>query len=292
MANIAHASLTGAELHEPKGITGAASGTVYVSNGAGTGAWANIGTASFTGQVADFATPIPPDGWLECDGSDINTSSFASLYNVMSIQKTGTRTSGSAIVTSLPNVVGFRAGYYVFGTGILAGTTILSIDSPNQITLSANATISSSSSFAVSPWFMNTGTIRLPDLSNAGRYRRSRTLTNPIGTIQADQNQAHTHSVTGSTSSDGSHTHTATVTDPQHSHTQKVAGGSPSGGGGSFGFDSATAGSATTSPASTGITVSNSSNGAHTHTVSGTAASSGSAEARPITMVFMTCIKT
>jgi hypothetical protein len=39
MANVAHASLTGANLHEPKGADTAVSGKVYVANGAGSGVW-------------------------------------------------------------------------------------------------------------------------------------------------------------------------------------------------------------------------------------------------------------
>lgn len=39
MANVAHSTLTGADLHEPKGIASANSGEVYVANGGGSGAW-------------------------------------------------------------------------------------------------------------------------------------------------------------------------------------------------------------------------------------------------------------
>lgn len=39
-----HKDLTGADLHEPKGIVGSASGSIYVSNGAGTGTWKKIGS--------------------------------------------------------------------------------------------------------------------------------------------------------------------------------------------------------------------------------------------------------
>lgn len=41
-----HANLTGAELHEPKGVEAASSGTIYVSNGSGSGSWIKIGTNS------------------------------------------------------------------------------------------------------------------------------------------------------------------------------------------------------------------------------------------------------
>lgn len=38
-----HKDLSGADLHEPKGIEGAPSGTVYVSSGNGTGVWKGLG---------------------------------------------------------------------------------------------------------------------------------------------------------------------------------------------------------------------------------------------------------
>jgi hypothetical protein len=39
MANVNHNTLTDPYLHEPKGVASAASGEVYVANGAGSGAW-------------------------------------------------------------------------------------------------------------------------------------------------------------------------------------------------------------------------------------------------------------
>lgn len=38
-----HKDLTGAEIHEPKGVESALSGTVYVANGSGSGSWTNLG---------------------------------------------------------------------------------------------------------------------------------------------------------------------------------------------------------------------------------------------------------
>lgn len=40
--SVLHKDLTGAELHEPKGIETAASADVYVANGLGSGVWRNI----------------------------------------------------------------------------------------------------------------------------------------------------------------------------------------------------------------------------------------------------------
>jgi hypothetical protein len=291
LANVSHASLTAANLHEPKGAATATAGQIYVANGAGSGAWTTVEGLSITGMIAPFVTPIAPSGWLECDGSAINTSSYPSLYNAMTISQTGTRGAGSPTITGLSSTTGMKAGYYAFGTGIASGTTIVSVDSASQITLSANSASSGSSTVAVSPWLLNTGTIALPNLTTAGRFIRSRTSSTLIGALQADQNQAHTHTAT--TSSDGAHTHTINVTDPGHVHggVYPDVNAYTTGGGANnqtFSYISRTAGN--TSSATTGITASSVSNGAHTHTL--TTSSSGSTEARPVALVAIYCVKT
>lgn len=39
MANVQHSTLTGSDLHEPKGVASATSGTTYVADGVGSGSW-------------------------------------------------------------------------------------------------------------------------------------------------------------------------------------------------------------------------------------------------------------
>jgi hypothetical protein len=39
MANVEHSTLTGAELHEPKGVAGALANKIYISDGAASGTW-------------------------------------------------------------------------------------------------------------------------------------------------------------------------------------------------------------------------------------------------------------
>jgi hypothetical protein len=65
-----HATLTGANLHEPKGVAAAASGAVYVADGAGSGAWTialTVNRLTLTGKIADVSTadelfiPVPLD---------------------------------------------------------------------------------------------------------------------------------------------------------------------------------------------------------------------------------------
>lgn len=298
MANVSHDALTGSELHEPKGADTAVLGTVYVSDGAGSGSWESVGTASFTGMIADFAAPVAPVGWLELDGSTISTTTYSGLFAVMSMSISGTRSNGSPVITSISDTSNLRAGYYVFGTGISSGTTIDSVDSATQITLSNNASSSGTSSFKASPWLLDTGTVKLPDLTTNGRYRRSRSSTTKVGDLQADQNSAHTHtfSSTGTTDTSATHTHANTLHDPSHTHSTSGATV-----GNTFlsmsrndtiaptGEGSIVIGSATT-----GISITNAAGGAHSHTVtsSGTTDSTGSTETRPLTAVFLTCVKT
>ncbi len=55
MPTIEHSTLSGSELHEPKGINEAASDLVYVSDGTGSGAWKKIYTKGFE-DIGDTGT--------------------------------------------------------------------------------------------------------------------------------------------------------------------------------------------------------------------------------------------
>lgn len=47
-----HNTLTGSQLHEPKGAATATAGQVYVADGAGSGTWTNFGASSVSGSVS------------------------------------------------------------------------------------------------------------------------------------------------------------------------------------------------------------------------------------------------
>lgn len=62
----AHATLTGADLHEPKGADTASASTVYVADGAGSGDWqkivsANIDATSIKNVNKEFISVVVPD---------------------------------------------------------------------------------------------------------------------------------------------------------------------------------------------------------------------------------------
>lgn len=297
--SVAHSTLTGDNLHEPKGIENASSGDVYIADGSGSGAWTAVGNVP-SGMIADFATPVAPTGWLELDGTAVSTTTYSSLYNAMTIQQSGTRGTGTGIITGLSSTTNMKVGYYVFGTGIPSGTKISSVDSSTQITLDTNAVSSGTSTVVVSPWLLDTGTITLPDTKTSGRFRRSRTSSVEIGTTQADQNKSHTHTNTVGNQS-ANHTHSVSgntgTESVNHTHdytdTYINTGGGNLSGGGSFLTESdhtRTTGQASANHTHSFSVTSGANSANHNHTV--TIDNEGGTEARPLAIVLMTCVKT
>lgn len=80
MANVEHASLTGASLHEPKGVAAASQGQVYVADGSGSGAWTSLTSTTPVGAVTDFAGATAPSGWLLCYGQAISRTTYSELF--------------------------------------------------------------------------------------------------------------------------------------------------------------------------------------------------------------------
>lgn len=81
MANVQHSSLTGAELHEPKGADSASSGEVYVSDGAGSGAWGLAETLEATKDVTgtDGYVKLPGGVILQWGQITVNGDSTATI---------------------------------------------------------------------------------------------------------------------------------------------------------------------------------------------------------------------
>ena len=78
MATVEHSTLTSSELHEPKGISSAASGKVYVADGTGSGDWSTM-QPSITGwgyyqDNAAEQTFNTTDAKLSIDGTGTETT--------------------------------------------------------------------------------------------------------------------------------------------------------------------------------------------------------------------------
>ena len=77
MADVQHSALTGASLHEPKGVAAASANTVYGADGAGSGSWAKIAVANINTSSVKNVNKI----YLTYSIADLNTA--ASYYMVV-----------------------------------------------------------------------------------------------------------------------------------------------------------------------------------------------------------------
>lgn len=102
---VEHSQLTGASLHEPKGITGAATNTIYVANGTGSGSWAKLNANNLSGTGNSFGSQL-----LHVRGSDTGLASWATGYNNFILNSTVTNEIAGATVVS--NVISLPAGTY------------------------------------------------------------------------------------------------------------------------------------------------------------------------------------
>lgn len=108
-----HVNLTGADLHEPKGAESASTGTVYVSDGAGSGSWTKIGTAEIdTAEVFNVNK-----GKLSVYFADIGTA--GSIYIPWSSDVTITKITTA--VHTAPTTTDTVLTCYN-GTGVSMGT--------------------------------------------------------------------------------------------------------------------------------------------------------------------------
>jgi hypothetical protein len=101
MANVAHSTLTGANLHEPKGIAAATADKVYISDGAGSGAW--TATSTIPGIFGSALFVVADEKTAGTNNSDIASGSVwhtRTLNTTRLNQITGASLSSNAL--SLP----------------------------------------------------------------------------------------------------------------------------------------------------------------------------------------------
>lgn len=148
-----------------------------------------------------------PTGYLRCDGAAISRTTFLSLRNSITNTQNGHTTNTSAVVTALTSTSGLYAGMPVEGANIPLATTILTIDSGTQVTLSHSATGTATSPITFFPWGNgdNATTFNTPDLRRRSFMGSSgsstATLGNAIGqkggaetaTLQVTNLPPHTH---------------------------------------------------------------------------------------------------
>jgi hypothetical protein len=143
LPTIEHSALTTTELHEPKGVAGAAANNVYIANGAGSGAW--TGTTYVISGVID------------------NISTAATVYiptPEAGTVKQVTTVLGGTIATSAVAVVVKNAAAATMGTITVndAGSAAGDIDS---VTPSTNNTFTANSFVTIDTDGASTNTVKL-----------------------------------------------------------------------------------------------------------------------------------
>jgi hypothetical protein len=128
-----------------------------------------------SGDVKETACPVLQSGWYYCDGSNKNRVVDAPLFNAITIQQSGTITSGSPVVIGLSDTSNggntpLSPFMPVSGTGVPAGTFIQSVDSATQVTLNKNCTISGTTPLVFAPYGVGDGatTFGIPNRAYIG----------------------------------------------------------------------------------------------------------------------------
>lgn len=164
----AHRDLSGAELHEPKGIEDASTGQVYVADGSGAGTWTSFDLSIPVGSITEYAGASAPAGWLFAFGQDVSRTTYADLFTAIGV----TYGIGNGTTTfTLPDC----RGRVTAGKDDMGGT------SANRLT-------------------NQTGGLNGDTLGGTGGAE-----THALTTAQMP---AHTHTFSATTSTDGAHTHT------------------------------------------------------------------------------------
>lgn len=164
MANIQHSVLTDPQLHEPKGVSTAASGKVYVANGSGSGAWQYIAghsygdlyiTGSSVSQTLSAASALaklnPTGAWTANGYQNITPSAANGQFTITqtgiyqldfwAVFETAAIASGSAYNFHYA-VNGTPSTRKIYVKKISNGVDTLHLASNGYVTLAANDVVS------------------------------------------------------------------------------------------------------------------------------------------------------
>jgi microcystin-dependent protein len=133
-------------------------------------AWETAASSIPVGMLAPFAATTAPANWLACDGSAVSRTTYGTLFDAITIQRAGSTTNGSAVVTGISSTADLHVGMPVEGSGIPASTRILTVDSASQVTLDQNATATATPTLRWYPWGNGDGstTFNAPDMLGRG----------------------------------------------------------------------------------------------------------------------------
>lgn len=150
-----HASLTGANLHEPKGVAAASANTVYVANGAASGAWTSFTTwlaTALAATVAEIARVA------DVSTRNINVGSTLSVTEASHDSKTLMFSALTGSVATLPASTGSGARFK-FRVSVLATSNshIVKVANSSDIIQGAITTVDQDTAGTVTGWVSAAG---------------------------------------------------------------------------------------------------------------------------------------
>lgn len=137
MANVAHSTLTGSDLHEPKGVAAATAGKVYVSDGAGSGAWTAHATFAgvFGGQLFQLRDiQAASDGGQTLTSGSWNTTRL----NQATVNQITSATGPTSNQISLPAGTYWLMGWsrvYMSSTGAISTLRLQNVTAGSTLVL-------------------------------------------------------------------------------------------------------------------------------------------------------------
>lgn len=192
------------------------------------------------GTKLDFFGGSVPTKYVHAYGQPLSRASYPDWLAAATIAQSGSRTSGSPIISGLTSTLRLGPGMPVEGAGIPLSTTIVSVDSDTQITISANATSTGTATVSIFLYGYGVGgdstTVGVPDCQGrmvAGRDNMSGNVSGRVtvagsgipGTQIGASGGSQTKLIAQPNLPNVSPT--ISINDPGHSHIQKVvsAGG-------------------------------------------------------------------
>jgi hypothetical protein len=124
MADVQHSALTGASLHEPKGVAAASANTVYVADGAGSGAWEKI------------------------DEDAINTSSIKNVNKMYLTYEITTLNPAASYFMVVPVAATLEKIYSVIDGAITGANNVMTFEIGGTLVTNGTVTITQSGSAA------------------------------------------------------------------------------------------------------------------------------------------------
>lgn len=176
MANIQHAVIPDAFLHEPKGVVSAPQGASYVANGSGSGVWKKIDSSSMKGIIGDGGSN---NKILVSDGTNGFTYNTYRAYGGMTVTN---NTNNFALVAATDPTLATNSDYVLFtGTGaplLASGSEFGGVAfSLNQISVPVNGVYRLSLWASVSGYPSNTAKIAIKYKINGTTFSTRRLMS-------------------------------------------------------------------------------------------------------------------